>query len=112
MSSTEGAGSTEQISTAVPWRSRVLNPRAAEIVVFPTPPLPKTIVRDRSKVGHSARDSRASRGFGFGGAAFQAKLLPAKIWSPKVRSSGPIAGAPASSAVYRSFADNGPRRHH
>src|SRR5579872_5525598 len=99
MSSKEGAGSTEQISTAARRRSRELNPRAAEIVVFPTPPLPKTMERDRSKIGHSTRDSRISPEFGLGGAAFQVKLLSAKIWSPKALSRGPITGAPASSAM-------------
>src|SRR5205807_6089648 len=98
-SSKEGAGSTEQISTASLLRSRELQPRAAEIVVFPTPPLPKTMERFRSKIGHSTRDSGSARTLDFGEAAFHVKLVPAKIWPPKSRSRAPITGAPASSAM-------------
>ena len=99
MSSKEGAGSTEQISTAARPARRVLKPRAAEIVVFPTPPFPRTIERGRSIVGHSTRDSRISRGFGFGAIVFRANFFPANICSPNAPSADPITGAPASSAM-------------
>ena len=48
-------GQPNKYQRRAPERSRVLNPSAAEIVVFPTPPLPKTIERDRSIIGQSTR---------------------------------------------------------
>src|SRR5438445_13660032 len=52
-SSNDGAGSTEQISTARLDFCREWKPRAAEIVVLPTPPLPTISDSGVSRAGHS-----------------------------------------------------------
>ena len=64
MSSREGAGSTEHISTGTLEFARVLKDKAAEMVVFPTPPLPTTNVSGVFRTGHLEASRRISGAFG------------------------------------------------
>src|SRR5581483_3116185 len=78
---------------------RVLKPSAAETVVLPTPPLPKTSDRGTSSAGQVVRSRRTARLRGDGTSYF--RRVPAKTCSAnEARAAGPMIGPPGSSPRY------------
>ena len=82
-SSRDGAGSVEQIVTSFCGLAcRWTNAKAAEMVVLPTPPLPRVSARGTSRSGQAARRRRCSmpwsRGVRLGGENF----FPANTCAP------------------------------
>src|SRR6266566_599693 len=101
ISSSDGAGSIEQISTAPSETARERKPRAAETVVLPTPPLPRTSISGVVRTGHGTGLS-----LNFGGrvreerCAFHFEFFPEKTFSANCRRSfTPTIGNPGSSAM-------------
>src|SRR2546423_14907822 len=103
MSSREGAGWTEQMVIGLLGRAVLpRNAKAAEMVVFPTPPLPKT---RESLVPRTGQRILLSRIFACERDVVvltRNSLLPAKMCSPKrARLAVPITGAPEASPTYK-----------
>src|SRR5439155_22254150 len=101
ISSSEGAGSTEQTSTGVLDFCREQKPSAADIVVLPTPPFPTTNESCAPNAGHFAITGRISGfAFRFGIAGFPSRRLPENTCSANFCSSfAPAIGNPGSSAT-------------